>query len=763
MNIGPSVFSNYSPAEADWGIEEFLPHKRFNSVTGSDYSHTLRLREQYVDESHLHYDIGLASHLNYEPLFLASTDNFHKFITKYLSLKSLKTLVLDKFKYNLVISNLLDESLVLSKNEQALANLLQLRSSSRHQGPIEIYQRYHHDGILLQISLKQYKLVCSPVFGRTSLLFNTLSLIIFLLKQNINVRSQFPYQSRIRLFRILLIISTKIVSYRRIWNTIEASKSINKLEDFMISNCKINKTIITSILSIKELDMFSFLNRTEPPNKALASYSEILKTHLNTILDSLILNARFSIRELLPLSNGDILEKYAEINNIPLGEISEFTDQADGPLSLESLTAKLSRFNSLRRFFVCQLLTFHDPNLHNFFILKLCDCFKVNFHSFTPFISCSRKLQILCRIFDDHTSTLNQLCILNTQFKSLHSFDQAVDYVNDDVLMANNQQPKDRFSDNFSFNESDLAIDQLTDKLQNLTTSLKFFKKYKNSIEVNKNAEEHEEKLSIFESFGKELNTLVNMYQSCSSDLNMEYSVNFLGASNPSSRSTSNRNSSGIDQFNPKTFRTSARSLKKISSSTSPINELDLVNGLDRKLKRFLVGLQLGLLTVLEEPSKSCVKAKGSGEDLISRIQLPLSLENFNAKAFDALTRKQDPKYSNRYSMYSLNSNVSGLSDLIASSNITTEAESPDMNKGIDSGQLSKAQLKEKLEESYSRLLTFDNVRKHEKEKEPMIFSPEESDHTDIFVPTVTQDAAFLSNLDRTLNMKTDSEFLHTN
>lgn len=759
MNIGSSVFSNYSPAEADWGIEEFLPHKKFTSVTGSDFSHTLRLREHHISDSALHHDFDTSAHLNDGSMVHASTENFHKYITKYLSLTSHRSLVLDKFKYNLVISNLLDESLVLSKNEQALANLLQLRAASRHLDPIEIWQRHPHDGILLQISLKLYKLVSSRVFGRSSLLFNTLSLIIFLLKQDINMRSQFPYESRMRLFRILLIVSTKIISYRRIWSTIEASKSINKLEEFMIANCKINKAIITSILSIKELDMLTFLNRTESPNKVLTDYAEKLKSHLNTILDSLILNARFSIKELLPLSNGDILEKYAEINNIPLGEISEFTDQTE-TLSLNSLTAKLSRFNSLRRFFVCQLLTIHDLHSHNFFILKLCDCFNVNLNNFPAFISSSRKLQILSSIFDDHTAALNHLCIYNTQFKSLHSFDQALDYVNDNVLITKSQQPKDRFSEEFSFNESDLAIDQITDKLQNLTTSLKYFKKYKNSIDADKNAEVHEEKLSIFDSFGKELNGLVNMYQSCLSDLNLDYNVNFLGASNPSLCSTSNRNSSNIDQFNPKTFRTSARSFKKTSSFPAPNNELDLANGADRKLKRLLVGLQLGLLTVLEEPSKHGGKVKPSGEETLSRMQLPIGLDNFNAKAFDALTRKQDTKYSNRYSMYSLNSNVSGISDLIASSNITTEAESPDLSKGDDSSHMSKAQLKKKLEESYSRLLNFGNACEIEKEVDQLVFSPEEDKHTEAFTPTVTQDAAFMSDLERTLNLKTDSDYL---
>lgn len=757
MNLGSSIFSNYSPAEADWGIEESLPHQRFNSTTGSDYSQALRIIDRYPFEPSHNYREDTMAQEDVSPMIGATTENFHKYIVNYLSMKSLREIVLDKFKYNLVLSNLLDDSLVLSKNEQALTNLLLLRRQETHLLPISLSRLNPNCGLRLQITQRLYKLVMLPTLGSSSLLLNTLSLIIFLLKQNIKMSSKLPNSSRVRLFRVLILVATQIVNYRRTWTSIEASKSIRCLDDFIITNCKINKAIITSILSIKEFEMFSFLNRSDPTSrKTPLGYSEDLKNHLETILNSLILNVRYSIRELLPFSNGEILEKYCEVNSVPLGVLADLADLTEG-LTLESLTQKLTKFNNLRRFFVCQLLTIHDPHLHNFFVLKLCDNFNVNIDNFPTFISTSQKLRILCQVFSDNAAALTQLLAHNLQYKALHSFNQAVDYVNDDVLAAKNQKPTDKFSEEFSFSDLDLALGQLVDKLQNLTTSLQYFKKYKQSVASDNNAVEHEQKLSIFDLFGKELSGMINLYQTCMTDLNHEFNAKLMGSSCRSSCSTSNRNSANNDQFNLKAFHTSARSSKK-QVTLSGAGELVLANGQDRKLRKLSVGLQLGLLTVLEEPLKKPADfSPKSDEETLSRMKPAVLQDCFNAKAFEALTKKQDFKNSNRYSMYSLNSNISGLSDLIASTNITADAESPDMSKGQDLvSPMSKAQLKEKLEESYSRIFAFD-AEQRDKPMPPLVYDPQEPMKENGFSPGVPRDAAFLMNLEEMLNMKTST------
>lgn len=750
MSFGPSIFSNYTPAEADWGIEEFPASRRYNSATGSELSYPLRLQYHPLDSAQGREGLKLDDDC---PVISATTENFHKFITKYLCFKDFKFLVLDKFKYNLVVSNLLDDSLVLSKNEQALTNLQQLKQHN----PFSIQLHNQESNLKLSVTLRLYRLSISRLLNSSTLLLNTISLIIFLLKQNMNLRSLLPHLTRLRIFRILLIVSTKIINFRRIWTSVEASKIIRNLDDFTISNCKINKAMITNILSIKELEMFSFLNETSATLKTPTEYCSDLKTHLNGILESLILNVKFSIRKLLPLTNGEILEKYCEINKIPLGTLLNLLERPD-VLSLEYLTSRLSLFNGLRRLLVCQLLTLHEPHKHNFFILKLCDHFNVNLDNFPTFVSSSYKLKVFCEVFQEHSTSLEQILILNSQFKAMSSLNQAVDHVNDDVLASKNQQSQEKFTQDFSFSESDLPLSQLIDKLQSLITGLKYFKKYKNSIANNESAEEHEEKISIFELFEKELNGIKSLYKSCASDLTHEFNVNFLGESAPSSCSTSNRNSFNMEQFNLKAFHTSSRSSRRHVSFNQTEEAPTIV---DKKIKRQSLGLQIGLLTVFEELSKRLPKpeiSRGTSND--NKANSPNILEVFDIKAYEALTRRSETKPSNRYSMYSLNSNISGLSDLIASTNVTTECGSPDISKPneSDTNPMSKTQLKEKLEENYTRVLNMPSDSMSTRfSKEPMKFNRhEEPDlENDILTSNVIKDASFLNDLENTLNIKT--------
>lgn len=755
MSFSPRIFSNYTPAEADWGIEEFSGSRRYHSATGSELSYPLRVPIHPLESSYGRDPSGPGDAC---PVITATTENFHKFITKYLSFRDFKSLVLDKFKYNLVVSNLLDESLVLSKNEQALTNLQEL--SSQQDGTLpDLFTCWRNDTtIKVQVILRQYRLSSSRLLGNPCLLLNTISLIIFLLKQNMSLRSLLPHITRVRIFRILLIVSSKIVNFKRIWTSVEASKIIRNLDDFTITNCKINKAIITNILSIKELEMFTFLNESGSTPRTPAEYSNDLKAHLNGILESLILNAKYSIRKLLPLSNGDILEKYCDINNIPLGSMLNLLEPSD-VLSVEYLTSKLSLFNGLRRFLVCQLLTLHDPHMHNFFILKLCDYFNVNLDNYPTFISSSYKLKVFCDIFQEHASSLKQILIHNSQFKAMRCYDQAVDYVNDDVLSSINQQPPEKFAEDFSFSDSDLPLSQLIDKLQSLATSLKYFKKYKNSIVSNENAEEHEEKISIFDLFDKELKGINNLYKSCVNDLNHEFNVNFLGGSAPSSCSTSNRNSYNIEQFNPKAFHTASRSSRRqVSFLANKIEEP--VAATDKRLKRLSVGLQLGLLTVVEEPIKRLPRTELTRGTYIDKNRLPNLQDTFDIKAYEALTKRTEMKASNRYSMYSLNSNISGISDLIASTNITTDCESPDLTKlnETDPSYMSKTEFKEKLEESYSRVLNLQNDSDPTL-VEPIVYSEHEKNNleSDLLSSNVIKDAAFLSDLEKSLNIKTST------
>lgn len=782
MNFGFNLLSNYSPAEADWGIEEPVPPRnRFNSTTTSEYSQPPPLRYDYGIGSPTGFrttsgfrapsvhgltpserDYGDFSQVNLK-LLQPNTENFHRFIRKYLCLNQ-NAQIIEKFKYNLVISNLLDDTLVLSKNEQALNNLVQIKNNIDNQLHLKLARDFNFDGAELYITGKQYRLLYPAIYNSPLLLVSTICLIIFLLKQNIKVRSNLPYGARIQMFKILLIISTKVVKFKRAAITIEAAKSLRSLDDFMISNCKANKILISSMISLKEFEMFSFLNKSEEP---AWNYSRHLKAHVNTLLTCLLLNVKHSISALLPFSNGVILEKYCQINNVHLGLI--FDDAEAQEETLEGLTAKLNLFNNYRRFFICQLLTFHDTPHCNFFVLKLYDCFKIEDHS-VSFVTTSEKLRTLEKAFREHTLTLNELHALNEKFRRLNNPTQPTDYVNDNVLSSSSTNYTVERDEVFA-PETELNLSNLINKLLNLTTSLKYFKKYSQSISGVNDAEEYDEKLTIFGLFGTEMQNAMEMYKVCMSDYQSDFTQKFV-PSNGSSRSNSQRNSlNSNDQFSLKSFHTvSSTSIKKrFSLPTQPKTEaISTGKTADKRYKRLSTGLQLGLLTVLEEPKGEKGRSplsptlptnarNVSYDDNYINILPPTTYESYNQASLEALTKKINIRNSmGRFSMNSVNSNVSGLSELIASTQMTEE--DGDVSKtGFSSGNgaqgMSKEELKKRLEESFTRIYSLENENQELKLKADAPGEPDDFTDGDV-VSTVAKDSAFLSDLERTLTAK---------
>lgn len=795
MNFDRILLSNYSPAEADWGIEETVPlprRHRFNSATTSELSQPPPFnydfhRSDFRDNAHSlrspsisqgpfgFSDHSLTNVPLQKPSILPNTENFHKYIRKYLSLEK-NTQIVEKFKYNLVLSNLLDDTLVLSKNEQALNNLVQIRNSEDRPLHAALTKQFNFDGSVLRIVDKLYRLEYPRVFQRSGPLIRTLCLIIFLLKQNLKLSSNLSYSSRVQLFKVLLVVSTRIVKFARATSIIEASKSVKSLDDFMIANCRVNKVLITSILTLKEHEMFSFLNKpasTAPTENTLKSpYSAQLGSHLMTLLDCLIINVKHSICELLPLSNSEMLEKYCQINNVPLGQLLDYPETAtDSPL-LEMLTLKMNYFNNYRRFFICQLLTIHENSSVNFFLLKLCDSFNIELDE-PKFVTLSAKLNKLEKVFGDHTATLEQIRSLNERFRSLNKSNKSADFANDNVLSsADPIGVHDRHADELFAPDADLNLNNLINKLQNLTASLKYFKKYSQSIANINDAEEYDEKISIFSLFSTELKSSSELFNICVNDYQNDFNLRFVEpTSNASSRTNSQHNSYNSDQFSLKSFHTSSTKAKR-DSKNSVIKEKSLNSSrtsTERRSKRQSTGLQLGLLTVVEEPGsrgadqKTGTFRKSSSDDNNADVGSPTNFDTFNQAALDALTKKLRNS-RNRFSINSVNSNVSGLSDLIASTQITTDEDEGDNPKTRNTNEggtrgMSKDELRLKLEESFSRIYSLENENI---ELKLMTFSNEiagESHTEDTMDGEVTlgaaKDAAFLGELEKSLILKT--------
>lgn len=785
-----SLISNYVSAEADWGIEETShQHKRFDSVSTSDFSQPPKIRE-YGTQKPLPYNrsssFGVGSDTyttgitgsedfskggksehgrEYAPEkvfsldIIPSTENFRKFIAKYLSLEPPRALVVEKFKYNLVLSNLLDESLVLSKNDQALKNLLKMRQSEDRYLAGFLKRKLNDDGIVLKVVNKKYLLLLPTALQNPLVHIQTINLIIFLLKKRRNLQSRLKYSSQIKLFKILLIISTRILKSKRAQATIESSRSLRSLDDFMISNCNINKVIIGHMITLKEFDLFTFLNKN-PAHDSSSLYSKTLKKHLDTLLHCLILNMKYSIRELLPFSNGDLLEKYCQINNVKVSAIYETSETTpDDALSLELLTSKLTLFNNHRRFFVCQLLTIHDYQLRNFFILTLCDHLNIDLASYLSFHTSSFKVTKLNELFTTHTATVDQLFGLNEKFKVLHTSSPSADYANDDILSAQKVNVNGKSMDEVFKADSELDLSNLIDKLLGIVTSLKYFKKYSELIANLDNAEEHEERISIFGLFQSELSTCLEMFAACMGEYKSDFLTKFhFSTSNPSSCSNSQRNSQRSENpFNLKAFHNLNTKEKNKYPVILPHDSQTSLERHDKKSKRMSTGLQLGLLTVLEDPRQATIDLRGLPMNTSTHHA---SHGSYNQAALEALTKKMN-NLGNRFSMASATSNVSGFSDLIASTQITTDeddGENPKtefMPEGSTQG-MSKADLEKKLEESFMRIYNLESENHELKSKSPASETTEEPICHDAPEPlfSAAKDRSFLRSLEKSLSAK---------
>ncbi|KAM9891285.1 hypothetical protein OXX69_012343 [Metschnikowia pulcherrima] len=344
---------------------------------------------------------------------------------------------------------------------------------------------------------------------------------------------------------------------------------------------------------------------------------------------------------------------------------------------------------------------------------------------------------------------VERLHTFDDQFRSLHSPPRSSDFANDDIL-STHETGNCRDLDNLTASDSDSKLDNLIDKMSSLATSLKYFKKYSESIASIENLEEREERLSIFSSFESEFRNCTESFNVCLND----YKANFQKLSetltDQSSCSHSHRNScSSDDQFNLKTFHTSTKTKKPVSS----LNVLE--SRVCPKPKRSSTGLQLGLVTVLEDPRQGIISHANNAKGVENG-------SNYNSNALEALTRKTFFGHpSDRFSMASVNSNVSGISELIASTQITTDDDDglgPRTEYLLErAGKgMSKEDLEKKLEQSFTRIYNLQNENHELKSmtssskhgEEPICSGAMESRFR------ASKDSQFLQTLEETLDSK---------
>ncbi|KAL6020217.1 hypothetical protein ACNR90_001618 [Candidozyma auris] len=142
--------------------------------------------------------------------------------------------------------------------------------------------------------------------------------------------------------------------------------------------------------------------------------------------------------------------------------------------------------------------------------------------------------------------------------------------------------------------------------------------------------------------------------------------------------------------------------------------------------------------------------------------------DTYNQAALDALTRRKNVRHSiGRFSVNSLNSNISGITDLIASTQGTGDEDEGEISKtSLISGPMpagiSKEELKRKLEESFTRIYSLENENNELKQKSSSLEAPGELGDSDGIldgesIPNTVVDSTFMASLEETLDQKATS------
>lgn len=708
------------PEIGSWGIEDALSSASSATKYNSPYLHGTAGISGYFappPQRDFSYYFSRYNQVDARP----STELFSQFIKKYLSTHNLTGEFWERFKYQLIISNLMDDSLILSKNEQALNNLV---ANSKEPATSRLTKLLNFDGTELFVVKKYYLLRFPEKYYNTQMVLQVINLIIFLMKQNMAETSHLLARSKHKMFRILLIISTRMVQFKRIGLRIKANKILNCIEEFLKLNYKINKKLISHMIRAKELAVFS--GTTMAPS---GDSGRLLKT-LDETLSFLIFNSHSSIVRLLPFLNGTTFEQYCHINNIDIHSISKPID--DKHQSIETLRLKLDRFHKLRKLLLCQLLTISEQPHYNFFLSKTWELFNLPQSETrelcnTP-ISVLEKFIILEELLHEHNHAVSNFNDLFDRYERFHqNSNRATELENSDVLQVEGPTPG-----------IDTNMDVLIQKLNGLATNFDYFRKYNQSVSSIVNIDELNEKMMIFQQLGEELKQSMQVYQLTLGDLNHDIYLK-TGYGEPdrtpsSSASTSRRSSRNCGEFSPKTFHTTNNALKKrfslpvqppagdkgASESQSSSQKSKVSDKLEKKYKRLSTGLQLGLLTVFEEPNKNAKAGESPraafDDNYISMSPSSNYYEGFNQAAFESLSnlRMRNSRLSvNRFSLNSLTSNISSLSDLVSSTHVTSFAEDDETKK---SPSLSKEELRNKLEESFARIYRLESENKTLKE-----------------------------------------------
>ena len=580
---------------------------------------------------------GLLEYCQWENIvIIPTTETITKYIKKYLSMENTFDQFWEKFRYNLITSHFLDDTMSISK-DNTNENALHRDKKSFKERTFRFLT--NDDGTKLHVLNTSYKMLHNKKFSNSTSILCLINMIIFLLKQQqkMQITDDIQYMapdSQFKLFKIILILASKAIKVRKFRAILETNKALNGLDEFFNVNLVMNKNLVSNLIVLRnECNGVSILEEssTNPLDANIQDQSFYRNTlTMQSCLSILNLNLRYLISKLMSIVDSDIFQQYCTLHNI---NFAILTKESPDEISIEHekrtmedevnfILFGINKFNQLRKFFICQLLSLGDISSSNFFTLTLMDQFGMANEPLNQSLKLEQKVQLLYKLlstFNSAASSLNNLFAMAGP-RSINT---------GNTTQKLSQKDYDTIS-------MSLSLFQFTLKVQSLSNSLTYFNKYNESLAMN-NMDEQLEKLLIFKNFGDDLNQLKLMHKQTLAELNQQVNpdlshTNISAASECSSsspKSTINGNSSNSNKaFHMKSFHNAK---KRFSLPPSQTIEQNAEKSLqkqpndssddkgNKKYNRLSTGLQLGLLTVYEDDNRHKIENTKNGHNCEKR------------------------------------------------------------------------------------------------------------------------------------------------
>lgn len=577
----------------------------------------------------------------------------------------------DEFKYILITSQLLDETILISKYKKKISTLQLNHNSNTLITKFGNFFINSGSNLLMNDNLN-------------SLTYIHLVSFIRHLFKNYTKLNKLQSKSLLIIISVNLFILSnyKLICYKIIEITI-----LNNLKKFIKNYQRFDISIIKLLNKYKELTIFPNML----PNNIPSRSSDILKSDkiyeiLNNSVNLLTSNILNNINQLFSSINSSDLENYCGIYNIDLNELNYYLSNefiSNNLSNYEKLLINLKKFQYLRRFLICCLLSSTNEININYseFLNKVIKIFQAD------------------KMIPNSINLFNKLNLISSSLQNIQNLSHLLnlnimEFIKFEKISTSNTED--------SLKNINTTSSNLSNKLKEVQLNLSILDKHKsidNQIEdFNKIGELIN---SINQIYNQDLSNLQNSVEKTSNkpfNLVQNNSVSPLTSSSSITLSKRKRFSLPPQQhLTPQSRSTPRNNTNSISPSTPNSN-----SSTPKNYKRLSTGLSISLLTVMENESDifdvtnhKKVSYDDNYINITPKLQSPAYLSN------------ESEQVESKKNYYITKNNLLSNENSVIINKIEEDDDS--LNE-LDSNILDNIEFKKRLEKNFNRVLSSSTV-----------------------------------------------------